>query len=255
MVLKKGTSNFLVWLNIIAFIVTVIINSLAGSTTLIGGRNTAQVSNLYSSLITPPGYVFAIWGVIYVLLALFIVFQALPSQRKAAFRGKIGYLFAISSALNIIWLFIWQNNFIPLSLVFIVLLQITLAMIYKRLNSNNKRKSLKEKLFVNLPFSVYLGWISIATIANIAALIVSLGFAGSGFNAVVATILAALLVLGVTLFLIFRKHEIGYALVAIWALSGIALNSGQNSAVMIAGAVVCLAIAVALCAMLLKRKY
>ena len=249
---KEGPIDRLVWLNLAAFVVTVVINSLAGSTTLIGGRNTAQVSNLYSSLITPPGYIFAIWGVIYLLLACFIVFQALPAQRKAAFQRKIGYLFAVSCALNISWLFLWQNDQIPLSLALIVLMWISLAVIYGRLNEDKREKSFKERILVNLGFSVYLAWVSIAAIANAAALLVFLGFAGSGPGAVTLTVLAALAVLGVTLFLVIRRREVGFALVAIWAISGIALKSGQDAAVMVAGAVVCLVIVAALCVALLR---
>jgi tryptophan-rich sensory protein len=243
----------LVWLNVAAFILTLVINSLAGSTTLIGGRNTAQVSNLYPSLITPPGYVFAIWGIIYLLLTLYIVFQALPAQRKAAFQEEIGYLFTLSCALNIAWLFLWQNDLIPLSLPLIVLLLISLAAIYWRLNEDTGKKSLKERLFVNLGFSAYFAWICIATMANAAALLVYLGFAGSGSGAVVMTILAALVVLGVTLFLIVRKRDLGFALVAAWAVSGIALKGGQDTTVLIAGLAVCLVIVAGVCLTLLKR--
>lgn len=252
--MQKKTRDLLIWLNVAAFIVTLIINSLAGSTTLIGGRNTAQVSNLYQSLITPPGYVFAVWGVIYALLAAFIVFQTLPSQRRSAFHARIGWLFAAGSALNVAWLFVWQNGMILLSLVPIVLLLMTLAAIYFRLTAGRAKKTLRERLAVDLPFGVYFGWLSIATIGNIAAALVSLGYSGSGTNAVILTVLAALIVSIVSLFLIFWKKEIGYPLVAIWALSGIALNTGQSQTVMIAGIAVCVVIACALGFIAIRKK-
>jgi hypothetical protein len=78
--MKASNSAFLRWLNIIAYVLTVLVNGLAGSTTILGGRNTAQVSDANPTLVTPAGYVFSIWGVIYILLGVFVVFQALPSQ-------------------------------------------------------------------------------------------------------------------------------------------------------------------------------
>jgi hypothetical protein len=241
------------WLNLAAFVATLAINGLAGGTTLIGGRNTAQVSNLYPSLITPPGYTFAIWGVIYLLLLLYIIFQALPSQRNAFFQREVGYLFAISCGLNVAWLFLWQNDLIPLSLVLIVLLLVSLGMIYFRLNADNDGRSLKEMLFVNLGFSAYFAWICIATIADAAALLVFLGFAGSGPGAAAMTVIAAIVVLCVTLYLIVRKRDVGFALVSLWAISAIALKSGQDATVMIAGVAVCLVIATGIGATILKR--
>jgi len=86
-----ATVNYLAlkWLNIIAFVAVVIVNGLAGSTTIIGGQDTAQVSDENFTLITPAGYTFAIWGIIYVLLGVFVIFQALPSD-KGKTAGKIG---------------------------------------------------------------------------------------------------------------------------------------------------------------------
>lgn len=112
---KTGSSS-LRWVNIVAFVLTVIINSIAGSTTLIGGRNTAQVSDAFSSLITPAGYVFAIWGIIYILLGVFVVYQALPSQRGKDYQNKISWLFVLSSLFNIVWLFFWSLNIFPYQL-------------------------------------------------------------------------------------------------------------------------------------------
>jgi tryptophan-rich sensory protein len=96
-----NNSVLLKWSNIIAFAFTVIVNSLAGSTAFIGGVNTAQISDSNPTLITPAGYVFAIWGIIYVLLGVFVIFQALPSQKEKEYTKKIGWLFVLSSIMNI----------------------------------------------------------------------------------------------------------------------------------------------------------
>jgi tryptophan-rich sensory protein len=90
--------------------VTLIVNALAG-TTLLGGRTTGEVSDLYANLFTPAGYVFGIWGIIYALLAVFVIYQALPNQQSKPFQAKIGALFILSSIFNVVWLFLWQYDY------------------------------------------------------------------------------------------------------------------------------------------------
>ncbi len=94
-------STILKWINVVAFMLTVLVNGLAGSTTLLGGKLTAEISDANPTLITPAGYVFSIWGIIYVLLGVFTVFQALPSQKGRAYQKHIGWFFVLSSLLNI----------------------------------------------------------------------------------------------------------------------------------------------------------
>ena len=109
--LENRNPSYRRFVNIVAFIAVVIVNGLAGATSIIGGRNTAQVSNSFPTLITPAGYVFSIWGIIYILLGVFVVYQALPDQQGKGFQSKIGWLFDLSCVLNIVWLFLWQSEF------------------------------------------------------------------------------------------------------------------------------------------------
>jgi hypothetical protein len=97
---------FLQVANVAAFVVTVVVNSLANALAL-NGKSTGEISDLYPTLVAPAGYVFAIWGLIYVLLFVFAVFQALPKHKSEPFLRKIGFLFALSCAFNILWLFAW----------------------------------------------------------------------------------------------------------------------------------------------------
>jgi benzodiazapine receptor len=126
------------WLNIVAFILTVIINGLAGSTTLIGGVNTAFISDSNPTLITPAGFTFAIWGAIYILLGVFVVYQALPSQKRKKYHKEIGWLFILISIANISWIFLWQYQQLTLSLPVIFLFLIGLILIYTRLGIGKK---------------------------------------------------------------------------------------------------------------------
>jgi len=210
--------------NIVAFVLTVIINSIAGATTLIGGVNTADVSNAHQTLITPAGYTFAIWGIIYFLLGVFVVYQALPSQKEKDFQKRIGWLFVLSSIFNMVWIFCWQYLYLAVSVAVIFLLLISLIAIYLRLNSGKSTANLYEKLAVKLPFSVYLGWITIATIADVAVTLVSLQWNGFGIAAETWAILIIMIALLITLIMIATRRDIGYGLVIIWALVGITAN-------------------------------
>ncbi|MDH4123322.1 MAG: tryptophan-rich sensory protein [Thermoplasmata archaeon] len=214
--------SYMKWLNIIAFVCVVIVNSLAGSTELIGGVNTAQISDSNPTLVTPAGYVFSIWGIIYVLLAVFVIYQALPSQKGKEFHKKIGWFFILSSIFNIVWIFLWQYELLSVSLILMLLLLVSLIMIYLRLDIGKSAVPMREKLAVHLPFSVYLGWITIATIANVSVLLVSLNWDGFGISETVWASLIIIVALVLTILVIAMRKDIAYGLVVVWALVGIA---------------------------------
>lgn len=229
-------TGFLRWANIAAFIVTLIINGLAG-TTLIGGRTTADVSNQYSTLITPAGYVFAIWGIIYLLLGIFMVYQALPNQKTKPFQTQISALFILASLFNVIWLFLWQNLLLPLSNIVIFALLASLIAIYLRLNIGKAKVTFREKLCVHLPFSVYLGWLTIATIANVSATLFSVGWNGLGLPLETWAILVLAVALIIDLAVIVTRRDIAYSLVFVWALAGIAANQSAHATIVLTAAV------------------
>lgn len=226
--MKVDNSNLLRWLNVLAFALTVVVNGLAGSTTIIGGKLTSAISDANPSLITPAGYVFSIWGVIYILLGVFVIFQVLPSQKGKDYHGKIGWLFVLSSLLNIAWLFLWQFEYLSLSVVIIFLLLATLMAIYLRLDIGRSSVSLREKLAVHLPFSVYLGWITIASIANVTVALVSVQWEGFGINQETWAFLIVIIASVITLLVIATRRDVAYGLVVIWAFLGIAVKQSGN---------------------------
>jgi benzodiazapine receptor len=236
---------YLRWANIAAFIVTLIVNGLS-NTTLIGGRTTAEVSNSYPTLITPAGYVFAIWGIIYIILGGFIVYQALPSQKDSSFQKEISGLFILTCVFNVVWLFFWQNELLPISVAVIFAFLASLIAIYLRLNIGKSNVSLKEKLLVHVPFSVYLGWVTIATIANIAVTLVSVGWDGFGLSLQTWAILVLAVALILDLVVIATRRDIAYSLVFIWALAGIAINQTANPAIVLTGEISIMIIAASL---------
>ncbi|MCW4054147.1 MAG: hypothetical protein NWE84_04405 [Candidatus Bathyarchaeota archaeon] len=257
--MASNSSALLRWSNIVAFVLTVIVNSLAGSTTLLGGVNTAEISDSNPTLITPAGYTFAIWGIIYFLLGLFVVFQALPRQREKKYNKQIGWLFVLSSIINIGWLFLWQYELLSLSLILMVLLLATLILIYVRLGIGKVAATFQEKLAVHTPFSVYLGWITIATIANVSVTAVSINWDGFGIAAETWGILIIIIALLLTLIVATIRKDIAYGLVVIWALIGIASKQTENPNIVttaqVSAVIILLALAAIAVLTILKKRW
>jgi benzodiazapine receptor len=255
MPVAKVDSALLKWINIVAFALTVAVNGLAGSTTVLGGKLTAEISDANPTLITPAGYVFSIWGIIYVLLGIFVVFQALPSQRGRDYQERIGWLFVSSCLLNIAWLFLWQFEYLIISVAIMFLLLVTLIAVYLRLNIGRSTASLREKLAVHLPFSVYLGWITIASIANVAVTLVSTGWDGFGITQETWATLIIIIAVLITLLVIATRKDVAYGLVIIWSLIGIGVNQSGNQNIVTATEVGVVIIAIALASSILVSRF
>ncbi len=239
--------------NVLAYVITLAVNGLA-STTLLNGRTTAQVSDIYANPFTPAGYVFAIWGIIYVLLGAFVVYQALPKQQNAPFQKQISFLFILSSILNISWLFLWQYDYIKESLILMFALLACLTTIYLRLGIGKSTSSRKEKLLVHLPFQVYIGWITVASLANVAAALVSVHWDGFGLSAESGALAAMSLGMIVTLVVIGARRDYAYSLVVIWALAGIAAKPSASALVVLVAEEIIVVLLVGLGLSLLARR-
>jgi len=252
-----SNSVVLKWMNVLAFALTVVVNSLAGSTTILGGKLTADISDANPTLVTPAGYVFSIWGIIYVLLGIFVVYQALRSQAEKDFHERIGWLFVLSSLLNIVWLFLWQYEYLSLSVVVMFMLLATLIAIYLRLGIGKSKVALGEKLAVHVPFSVYLGWITIATIADVSVTLVSVNWDGFGISQETWATLVIVVALLIALLVVATRKDVAYGLVIIWALLGIAVKqSGNQNIVMlteISAVLVAISLAVSVLVSRLRR--
>ncbi len=236
-------------LNIIALTAVLVTNGLAGAVGL-NGRTTGAISDLLPSTFTPAGYTFSIWGLIYAALLGFIVYQALPASRQRPFLGKIGWLFIVSSAANMAWLFAWHYGYYVWSVVFMVALLISLISIYARLQIGRPQPTLPvaTQLLVHFPFSLYLGWITVATIANVASVANYLGWGALGIaeNTWTAVMIAvAVVVVGLML---FNRRNLPYAGVLVWALFGI--RAAQLEVPLIANTAVAAAILIVLLAFL-----
>jgi benzodiazapine receptor len=221
--MSNPSSRLISVANLSALVATFIVNTYAAVLGL-NGRQTGQISDLYPVLITPPGYVFQIWTVIYILLLIYGVYQVLPSKSGQAFHGKIGYWFLLSCVANMVWLFAWHWGFIVPSVVPMFILLASLIMIYLRLDIGRAEVPLVERFAVHLPFSVYLGWITVAPIANVAAAFNYLGLGGLGLGEATWTALVIAIAVAITAAVLLTRTDIAYSLVIIWALAGVAIK-------------------------------
>jgi len=214
-------------LNLLGFLGTIVVNALA-TTLPINNKTTGELSDMYPNLFTPAGLTFAIWGLIYVLLAIFVVYQLIPSVRRDArkvdFVQRIGPLFFISCLANIGWIFAWHYEMVSLSLVMMLILLGCLLAIYLRLNIGKSEAPKAEKYFVHLPFSVYLGWITIATIANVTALLVNTNWSAWGLGEQFWAVAVIIVGIAIALSVLFTRKDIFYCLVVDWALLGILIK-------------------------------
>jgi hypothetical protein len=214
--------------NVLAVIFVLIVNTLANTLPL-NGVTTNRVSDYYPNLFTPPGYVFSIWGVIYTLAIIFMIYQARPSQRNEPYLGQIGFLYVVSAVANMSWLFIFHYSYgVPklfvVSLVPMVVLLLCLLLIYQRLGIGKIEVPRNQKLAVHLSISVYLGWISLAIIANIASALNVLIPGIPEATQALWTAIVILVALVVSSLMILTRRDLAFGLVVIWASIGIALN-------------------------------
>lgn len=207
-------------LNLIAYMIVVTVNGLANALPL-NGQTTGEISNRLNVLFTPAGYVFSIWGLIYLLLGIWVIRQFPKSRRDLPVYQETSGLFVLSSILNSLWIFLWHYEFFGLSVIVMLLLLLTLIRLY------TKAKAADASFFDLLPFSVYLGWISVATIANISYYLTYIDWDGFGLSDSLWTFL--LLIIATILALTFLKKEQDwiYPLVFVWAFIGIGVKN-QN---------------------------
>ena len=249
-------------LNLVGLILMLVVNALANALP-INNITTGAVSDSIPSLFTPAGYVFSIWGIIYLALIGFGIYQALPKQKDNPRLKRIGLWFFISSLFNSAWIFAWHYGQFALSVILMLSLLVSLLMTYlragivnrKSLNDNNNSHVARvaEYIFIDLAFGIYLGWISVATIANISSLLVFLGWGGFGLSASVWTIIMLVVgaILGILMTLL--RHEVAFALVIIWAFIGIYVSRADQPTVQITALVTAALVTLVLLASRIRR--
>lgn len=215
---------------LIAAIGTIIFNILANALPL-NGLNTGEISDRFQIFFVPAGYVFSIWGLIYLGLIAYGIYQALPAQRENPRLRNIGYLFILSCLANVAWLFLWHYEVFEFTLIAMLVLLVSLIAIYLRLDIGRAEVSTGERWTVHVPFSIYLGWITVATIANTTQLLYYLDWSGWGIAPEIwaVIILAAGVIISAIMSL--TRTDIAYSLVLVWAYIGIAQKQSDTSLV------------------------
>ncbi|MEL7833441.1 hypothetical protein [Fodinibius sp. Rm-B-1B1-1] len=216
--------------NIAALTITITLNYVAGAG-LINGQTIGDVSARYNNLFTPAGYAFSIWGLIYLMLAGFVIYQVRGLFKKVNndnFILQIGWWFVISCVANSLWLIAWVYDMIGFSVLLIVLLLFSLVKII--INTNMERWDAPFPKIVLLwwPFCLYSGWITVAIIANISTYLTKIGWNGFGISDVSWAITMIIIAGFINLFMIVTRNMREFALVGIWALVAVAVANWQT---------------------------
>jgi hypothetical protein len=228
--------------NVLALVATIALNGLANALPL-NGLTTGDISDRFDVYFVPAGYVFSIWGLIYLALTAFVIYQALPGQRDNPRLRRVGYLFALSCVANVAWLFLWHYEVFPLTIVAMVALLLLLIAIYLRLGIGRSEVSTAEKWLVRVPFSIYLGWITVATIANATSLLDYLNWGGWGIRPEIWAVIMLLAATAITSAVTLTRGDIAYGLVIVWAVAGIAIKHAGTPVVSITSWIVTVAVA------------
>jgi len=230
---------------IISLISTLVINYLSNALP-INGRTPGDISDSFPVRFTPAGYVFAIWSLIYLGLIAYAVYQALPGQRTNPRLRAIGWPFVLTCIANSSWIFAWHYGFFPLSLGLMLVLLGGLIAIYSRLSPAYATASTSERWSTHIPFRIYLGWITVATIANTTIVLYAQGWRGAPLSeSLWATVMIGVAAM-VGLVFALRLRDIAYTLVLVWAFVGIYVK--QNDAPLVAYTAAGLALLLALAA-------
>lgn len=234
---------------LLAIAATIVVNALANALP-IAGRTTGEISNSFEVLFVPAGYVFAIWGLIYVGLVAFALYQVLPSQRENERLTRVRRLVTLSCVANIVWILLWHNLQFEWTLVAMLVLLSSLIAVYLRLDVGRVEVRGVERWAVDAVFSLYLGWITVATIANVTAVLAHRGHADLGLDGEHWAVL--LLVAGVVLSVLMaaRRNDWIFPFVLAWAFAGVAAAQSASpleGAVIVEGPAQLAAVLCALC--------
>ncbi|GAB3910341.1 tryptophan-rich sensory protein [Larkinella knui] len=214
---------------------TIIMNYLSNALPF-GGQTNGQVSNKYFTAFTPAGFAFSIWGVIYLGLLGFAIYQALPSQRTNPRFRATGLLVMLNGVFNSLWLPIFQNEWLFVSVLFIAGILYTLYGINVGLRLKAPEVPAVEKWLARVPYGLYFGWVTVATIANVCVWLKSTNWNGWGISGPVWAQILIVVGLAIGLFVFNRMRIFSYLLVFVWAFSAIAVGQQGNGSVSLVAA-------------------
>ena len=212
-------------LNLLGFVLVIAVNALANILP-INGYNTGQVSAFYPNYFVPAGFTFGIWGIIYLLLMGYVICSLLsplasfPEKARKIIIKTTPY-FLITCLLNAGWIIAWHYLYLGLSLIIMLAFLFTLIKLFLAIGKDKFELRPFYRFWIYHPFVVYLGWISVATIANFTALFVGIGWQGDPLAPTTWSILLMMIALILGIVLVGLKKEPAYGFVLAWAFYGI----------------------------------
>lgn len=213
--------------NIAALLLVLVVNGLSGALPL-NNQSMPEISAKYPSLFTPAGFTFSIWGLIYLALIGFVVYQALPAQRGNADVSRISGFFKLNCITNALWIFAWHYNQLLLSLGLMLVILLSLVAIYRALKIVDRTRPRSQQWLLQLPFGLYTGWITVATIANLSAVQIGFGWDDLWLSAVDWTLLKIAFAGAVAATVVMRRGDAVFALVVAWAAYGISIKQAAT---------------------------
>jgi hypothetical protein len=204
----------------------------------VNGENVGEIANTVfrDVQIIPANYAFAIWGLIYLGLFAFGIYQALPSQRQNPRLRRLGYWLVIASFAQMVWIFLFQSRQFLVSIAAMLGILIPLSVIYllmqvndRRMFARSQRPARHERWLVDVPLSVYLAWISVATIVNVASALDAQNWSGWGISVTAWTVI--MLGVGATIAAVMalRWCDAAFVLVFVWAYVAIAVRQFEQT--------------------------
>ena len=215
---------------IVAIVGSIVVNTVSNIFPL-NGENVGKLSNtLFADVqIIPANYVFAIWGLVYVGLIAFGIAQLQPNQRQNQRLQQGGYQLAIACVAQCVWIYLFLARLFPLSTLAMLGIVVPLIGLYKSLHdpdlqSDQRRVSQKERWLIHIPISLYLGWITVATVVNVAIALYSMGWSGWGISSEMWTVTVMVVSAAIAAVVNVQRGDTTYLLVMVWALVGIAIR-------------------------------
>jgi hypothetical protein len=208
---------------VLGTLAVIVVNALASALPL-NGQTTGEISDRFDVYFVPAGWVFAIWGLIYLALLAYMVYQALPSQRENPRLRRTGWLYVLSCAANIAWIFLWHYEYLAFTLIAMGALLLLLIAIYLQLGTGRTHVPTAETWLVRVPFSIYLGWITVATVANVTSVLEDIGWNGWGLDPVAWAVIMMVVAAVVAALVSLTRGDVLYVAVILWAFAGIAVK-------------------------------
>lgn len=235
---KSGSGLALAIATLVAILATLLINSLSNFFPP-DGLNVGEIANtiLNDVAILPANYAFAIWGVIYLGLIAYGVYQLRPAQRQDAQLRRVNSLLIVACLAQIAWIYLFTLRLFWVSVVAMVVILLALIGAYLNLRIGRVRVARDRKWLAHIPFSIYLAWISVATIVNVAAALYASGWQGWGLSSAAWTVVMLVVGAAIAAGVIGQRADLAFGLVFIWAYIAIAIRQSDVQPIWLTAAI------------------